>query len=347
MKKSMSVRGPASGALVAMGALVGALAGCGGGGGGGDDDHANGGGTATALSANQQAFESLVLGGGSHQLLLNLAVSGAQVPGSHYAWSDSASLTSSPLTSGPQTNSQSAPANLASTLPVRIPVPLRVLKNGTVLVVPATQGFHVTTYRGADIQVDSLAADNTTVAYSVLRTNYTSVDLADAVINLPPEDLLQTYRALFANPAVLKPGTYAPGAKYIKFTSTSVGDRYNAFDCFAATTGANPSPCVTQSTLTAALTSGIASNSDARTYRLADGQLSIIDGIPVWVASAPRPPSSLLGSATEYRIYFQLNNNVYTGSLIKDGTAIGNSALPFQIRLNKAARDSLASAFAI
>lgn len=65
----------------------------------------------------------------------------------------------------------------------------------------------------------------------------------------------------------------------------------------------------------------------------------------------------------QYRIYFQLNGDVYTGSIIKDGAVLGGSYyvsnpagatvadrltfLPFQIRMNNAARDSVAAALNI
>jgi len=73
--------------------------------------------------------------------------------------------------------------------------------------------------------------------------------------------------------------------------------------------------------------------------------------------------SGTLSSAAQYRVYFELNGNVYTGALIQDGTLLGGSYyisnpggatvterltfLPFQIRMNKAARDSVAAAMAI
>ncbi len=85
-----------------------------------------------------------------------------------------------------------------------------------------------------------------------------------------------------------------------------------------------------------------------------------MDGVSVWVATTPRPQSSTLSSTVQYRIYFELNGNVYTGSLIKDGTLLGGSYyvsnpsgltaverltfLPFDIRMNKAAHDSLLAA---
>ena len=109
--------------------------------------------------------------------------------------------------------------------------------------------------------------------------------------------------------------------------------------------------------------SGIVSNSDAQTYHLSDGVSTTVAGVPVWIADNPRPLSATLSSTVQYRIYFQLGTNVYTGALIKDGAALGGSywvsnpagataedrltVLPYQIRLNKAARDSIAAAMAI
>lgn len=133
--------------------------------------------------------------------------------------------------------------------------------------------------------------------------------------------------------------------------------------CTTATTGATPTPCSGGTTLAAALTTGINSTNDGVTYHLADGVASTVGGVPVWVATAPRPQSATISTTTQYRIYFQLNGNVYTGALIQDGQVLGGSYwvsnpagatvldrltfLPFQIRMNKAARDRIAADMAI
>ena len=96
---------------------------------------------------------------------------------------------------------------------------------------------------------------------------------------------------------------------------------------------------------------------------MADGTLGTVGGVPVWVATAPRPVPRILSSTVQYRFYFQRNGNVYTGSLTKDGAVLGGSfwvynpfgatteervtLLPFNIRLNKAAHDSIAAALRI
>ena len=74
-----------------------------------------------------------------------------------------------------------------------------------------------------------------------------------------------------------------------------------------------------------ALTTGLTSVSDATTYVLADGIVGTVGGVPVWVATVARPQSSTLSSTPQYRTYFELNGNVYSGSLIKDGAVLGGS----------------------
>lgn len=316
-------------------------------------------------SANQQAFESVALApsAGSYLLRWNLNLAGPQASGTNYAYSESSALPQSPLTSGPQINAQSAPANLAGSLTLASAGPTRILKNGVILVVPTLQSSNRISYVGSDVQVDSLAADNTTVAYSQVRSAYSTATLTGA-LSATQAEFAQWFNSFFANPAVLTAGaSYQAGAAYVKYTATSLGDRYTAFDCVGATSDANITPCASGTTLNAALTAGIVSNSDATTYRLADGTLGTVGGVPVWVASAARPVSATLSSTPQYRIYFQLNGNVYTGSLIRDGAVVGGSYyvsnpagatveerltfLPYQIRMNKAARDSIAAAMAI
>jgi hypothetical protein len=88
-----------------------------------------------------------------------------------------------------------------------------------------------------------------------------------------------------------------------------------------------------------------------------------VGGVPVWVANAPRPIAATLTSTVTYRIYFELNGNVYTGALTRDGAVVGGTYyvanpgapavedrlvfFPYQIRLNKAAHDSLKNALAL
>jgi hypothetical protein len=316
------------------------------------------------LSADQQTYENLSLApsSGSYQILWNLNYSGPEVSGTNYAESTYSVMSASPLTSGPQTIRQSSPENMASTLALVTPAPGRVLKSGVILVVPAI-GSSKVSYVGDSVQVDRLADDNVTVVSTGIRTNFTSVALTGAMSSTSP-DFAHFHNSFFSNPAILKPAsTWAAGASYTRYMETTAGDRYNVVDCGATTTDANVSPCVMGSTLATELTSGIASGSDATTYHLADGAVSTVGGAKVWIANTPRPQSATLSTTVQYRIYFELNGNVYAGTFIKDGTTLGGSyyvsnpsgatvldrltLLPFQIRMNKAARDSLAAAMAV
>jgi len=314
------------------------------------------------LSGDQQVYESLIVapGAGSYSLRWNLNYSGGEISGTNYAISDYALLSASPLTQGPQNSLQSAPRNLAANLALLTPTPDRVLVQGAILLVPASSSSSKVSYVGSQVRVDNFAADNSTVAYSVMRSNYSSTSLTGTMGTTPPE-LAHYFNSFFSNPMVLNAaGSWATGSGYIKFSETNLGDRYKVFDCKAATLTAAVSACATNTTLNSLLTAGFTSNSDGTTYHLSDGAVSTVGGVTVWVATAPRPQSATLSSTVEYRIYFELGGNVYTGALIKDGAAVGGSYyvsnpngatatdrltfLPYAIRLNKAAHDSLAAA---
>jgi hypothetical protein len=320
---------------------------------------------ALKLSADQQAFEDLILApaGGSHQLHWNLNFSGPQATGTNYASSDFAVIGVSPLTAGPQPSTQTPPVNLASTLALPTGTPTRVLKNGKILVVPVNGQVNVASYTGSKVQIDSLADDGATVALSQIRSGYSTVALSGAVV-AAPADLAHWHNSFWSNAAILNPASaFASGAAYVKYTAVNRGDRFTVFDCVGTTIDANVAPCASSTTLDAALTAGLLSNSDGKTYHQADGTMSTVGGLPMFVATVARPVSSTLSSTVQYRIYFELNGNVYTGSLTKDGEVLGGSYwvsnpgavsvndrltfLPFQIRMNKAARDSIASAMQI
>lgn len=314
------------------------------------------------LSSDQQRFESLLLapGKGSVALRWNLNLVGPQVSGTNHLYAETGTLSASPLTLGGQRISLSAPHNLTATLTLPAPEPTRVLKGGAILVVPGQSAGSVARYVGPAVQIETLAQDNTTVAYAQRRSDFTVTPLSGLLANSPTE-FAYWLNSLFANPATLKTGSsHGSGAAYVRYTAHNVGDRYNVFDCAAATVGAAVSPCLTNTSLTDALNAGIPSGADGLTYRLADGVLSTVGGVPMWVASVARPLSSTLTLTQQYRVYFALNGNVYTGALIKDGTLLGGSYhvsnptgatvldrlsfLPYQIRMNQAAQDGLAAA---
>lgn len=313
------------------------------------------------LSANQKAFEDLILAPatGSYGLHWNLPSQGSPVKGINYASSDFGVLPASPLTNGPQSNTQSTPLNVTSLLTLLPTSPTRVLKNGVVLLVPTLVNNKVS-YVGADVRVDTMTTDGATVLYSEIRNNYETVALTGA-LSATPLDFQHFHNVMFSNPVLLdQTKLYAAGAAYLKFTQTNKGDRYNVFDCKAATPGADVSVCQGGTTLKDFMTAGITSNSDATTYHLEDGVVSTVNGVSMWVATKPRPVNSTVSFTVQYRIYFELNGGIYTGSLIKDGTVLGGgyyisnplgatnaerlTFLNFDLRMNKAAHDSMVAA---
>jgi hypothetical protein len=306
------------------------------------------------LSADQQAFESLILSpaAGIFHMAWELSLSGPQTTGTDFAYSTANSLSASPLTQGPQSSTQSLPQNMTKSLALPALSPTRVLTGSAILVLPDTQQVSSYSYVASGIKVDSLASDNKTVATSQILSGLTAVPLT-GTIGATPTEFANSLNAFLQNPAVLNSGAaYSSGAAYLKYTAKVSGDEYIVFDCAAATTGASVSPCATNTTLANVLTAGESSASDGVTYTLADGTISTVGGVQIWVATQPRP-AAVTGGTVEYRTYFAINGNVYTGELRKDGTVLnGNSFasagtliyLPYQIRINKATLDSLTAA---
>ena len=309
------------------------------------------------LSDDQAVFEGTTLGSGAGSYefdwKLNPDSASVQVANTDWLQTDFGQLSLSPLTHGPQSTTQSTPVALTATLPVVSDSPTRVLVNGAILVAPGINGKYAISYNNSAIQDDALAQDGVTVAYSQLRSGYAAHALSGALSTTPPEFALP-YNAIFTNTSILDQTPDLPGGRRVRRLHGEAERRPLLGDRLPATTTGNaPSPCNSSTTLDAAMTAGETSNSDGTTYHLADGTVATIGGVPVWIATTPRPASSVGRSTVEYRIYFQLNGNVYTGALTKDGTVIGGGHYPgangtvyvdYQVRLNKAARDSIAAA---
>jgi hypothetical protein len=309
-----------------------------------------------ALSADQSAYEAFATAG-VYELDWNLSYTITPSAPTYYFNYDYATLAVSPLTHGPQLVREQPYQQVASTLAAEPASATRVLKNGAILVVPGSQNLMKVSYVGASIQVDDLANDNTTIAYSSIRSGYTLGSLSGVLHSAPPV-IQQPYNSIFANSSVLDTTTsWASGAEYMTFSVHNLGDRYNVFDCQigAVTLDANVSACEIGMTLTQDLTNGESSASDGVTYHLSDGVMRTVGGVQIWVANNPRRQSAPnVGLTTEYRIYFQLNGNVYTGAFIPDGAleashhyltdptnANSTSYLNYEMRLNKPAVDSL------
>lgn len=314
-----------------------------------------------ALSPDQQISESFTLApsAGVYELDWSLNYVGAQTPTtSLWMVYDYASYSISPLTHGPLRIQQQPEAKIASSLSTPPVSPTRVLKNGVILVVPDRNNWFNVSYVGTSIRVDNLASDASTVAYSQIRSGYSTGSLS-GLLHSAPTVITNPFNSIFANANVLDTTTsWATGAAYMVYTATNLGDRYNVFDCTigVVTTDANVNPCQTGTTLAAAMAAGEQSTSDNVTYTTTDGTMTTVGGVPLWVATNPRRggPNGTGAYTTEYRVYFQLNGNVYTGALILDGAVEGTHHyrtvptdssttvyLNYEMRLNQPAVQSL------
>lgn len=334
--------------VVLLGA-IGTLVGCGGGGG---DSPA----PVAVLSADQAVFENLILSpSSSYGYNWVFPVTGAAVTGTHYFAETHATLVASPLTNGVQKNSNSAYSSLATTLalPANFAV-TRYLLNGQIMAAafPSTSNA---SYSGTGVRIDSLAADGTTVLSSRQRSGFARVPLT-GLVNAAPADLAHWFNDLFFNTSLLSTtAQWSANAAYISYTETNVGTTYKVIDYTGTTYGASPTPVATGTTIAALMAAGgIVSGPDSTTYTMANGSLSTVNGIPTYVATSVRPKTT----TPTYHTYYEINGNVYSGEVIQNGTVIGGSTYyvttgggtttsygpNIQLRLNKAANDSLKAA---
>jgi hypothetical protein len=254
--------------------------------------------------------------------------------------------------------------------------PDMVVRDGQVLLVAEDPAVVQVSYVGEGVRFDQLAADGVTVAHSNTVATMDVLDVGGATVaGLTGEiaDWLDKHQ-LMSNPALLKAGaTLLPGAAWIRSTRTRTGDTLFTVDCALQQTSTTPAglvACITSKTLDAITTinnyyDGV--GGAARTYTLAtDGTLCEIAaqaagtncprfGVRYWVSSTTRATGANVPAATEcYRVFYELNGNIYTGNLQRDGTPIrtnlGSDATPsiqpIVIRVNKAFVDSLKSALA-
>ena len=326
------------------------LCGCGGG------DGSSSSTPPPTLSADQATYESFAMvPNATYVCYWSLPSSGAPVNDNDYFATNFASLAASPLTNGTQNNTNSALTSIANTLsiPAAASNPTRYLINGHILVSSQPRFITNISYQGTGVKADTLAVDGITTVTSQLRSNYSVVPLTGTVASAP-SDLAHWFNNLYYNPSLLNPtATWGAGAAYEKYTATAFGDTYEVYDYSSTivTTGDTPIPAGTNTTITARMNAGgFLVNSDNTTYTMTNGTVSVINGVNTYVATNPRPNRT----TTQYRIFFELNGNVYSGALIKNGTVRGgnvyidagvnNYSMNYQIRLNKAAVDSLKSA---
>jgi hypothetical protein len=325
-------------------------------GGGGSSSTGGGGGGATpALSADQTVFESIALApNASYSTVWSLPAVGTCT--SCYIGSTYSSIPASPLTGGAQTWSKTPYAALSKTAsPPTTTGVARYVINGKILAGTSPESAQIS-YQGSDIKFELLAADGISVVSSQLRSGYVSVPLTGLIRNSPQELINSSF--IFLNTStVASTATWIAGSVYVKYTSIRSGDLYQVVDNTTATYSTTPTPIANGTTINALMAAGgIESISDSITYTFANGSLSIVNGVTTYVAYSKRPSSATVFVGTDtYRTYYEINGNVYTGQLIKDGAVtntpifslpingVNAQLLPskYQIVFNKAAHDSI------
>jgi hypothetical protein len=350
--------------ILAAGAAL-LLTACGGGGPGPNvqlSGGGQGGAGTTALSADQKLFESFTLSPGTaYRLFYDLPFSGRPVAGTSYVADAGITLALSPLSHGPRQVQYSALAPLAGTLglPGDAAAPQRYLVNGLIYVGSEPSSIIQYSYVNTAVRTDLMAADGRTAVASHLLSGFSAATLAPLTpLALTPAALGNWLGPITFNQAVLaRPGAAWPsGAGYLQYTETNLADTCLVYDNdgTSPTFGNSPTPVGYGTTLAALMASGgITSSDDTRTYTLANGAVSTLNGVVTYVATAVRPNLT----TPAYRTYYQLNGNVYAGELIRAGTVIGgmvyatgappNPVFHFssnvQLQLNQAAVDGLAA----
>lgn len=331
-------------------ALAVLLSACGGG--GGSSTSAGNSQQAQALSADQQIFEHEELNGGTYALGVSLPFGGGNlVSGVNYFYSTSTGgISASPSAAGSQVETSQA-TSLDSALALPAFATTRYLLGSKVVVRSATARRAVS-YVGSSVRTDSYADDGSTVVQSSLFSNFSETPLSGMIDNAP-EELQANYQIddwVSANNFSAN-AQWLSGAAYTKRQGALAGDTYFALDCTNSlpakiTTSTATTPCQTQVNLDGFFPVTL-KNSNFHPYETdfsADGAISVINGVRMWVANAPLPAAQ--NGTTSYRIYYELNGNVYMGALEKDGTPYkypqrDGSVVAYYIGLNQAAVNSI------
>lgn len=330
--------------------LAALLSACGGGGG------SSSSASTANLSAVQQSYESFALAknGGQHFLRgqVGFSVSSTGTVGvdtsTSFFFSDDSSLTQSPAVAGPQLLTTGT-STLVPSLAVPAQGAQRYLVAGSVVAAGTPAQVRIS-YSGTNVEETYLAADGNTAVQTFLGTSYTTVPLSGAISAAPSELFNSSALGLITNTfngssLYNKQASWQAGAAYMKAVRQFVGDTVLAGDCAAPnTTGPNVTPCATTaSTLEAFFPH--TSAGDNKTYNLSDGQIVTLAGARAWVANVASNAAT-----SQYTVYFQNNGQIFSGSLVKDGTTLGiippggTAPQNFYIFLNRAAVQSVESA---
>jgi hypothetical protein len=302
------------------------------------------------LSKDQQVFEQAELAGGESTISFQFPFGGGSlVSGKDFVSATTTALGQSP-TNGPQKQTPTL-TSLSSALiaPTSAPGRIRVLQGGQILVSSGT-AERLVTYSGTGIRRDRYADDGATVVDSEFSSDFSAIPLSGDMTQSPGELLAALPLSTWINLNTFTAGkAWMSGSGYIKSHSHRLGDTVFGIDCGASTTTAALTPCQSGTTLDNFFPHTF---QNATTFHpvetdfAADGTLSTIQGVRMWVAAAPLP--QVQNNTSALRVFYELNGNVYAGFLEKDGTPLNmkqasGNVVDYEITLNEAAVNSVAA----
>ncbi len=333
--------------LGGMSMMVLLLAACGGGGGG----SSSGTGTAVVTPTTQQLVEAAYLdaNGGAYTLAGSLPAKGLPVSGTHYAYSQRASVTGT-LTSTPQPV-DALVDSLSSTLALpdfSTAAPTRVMVNGGLKTAANLPGRTKNRLYlvGSQVVRDTLDLAGSTIVYSAAITSVQSGTMSGVVTSIPAE--LKTLPVLadaIANSSLTKNKlSFNSGSGYIKQQEARFGDTYFVEDCSVATTAdKDPSACDGGGTLESVFPYTYGTT----LFTLANGSIQQVQGLRAWVSTSLVPSS--VNVTDSYLAFFELNGKVYRAILQKNGVTLKTrgsaGTVDYAVYLNRTAVESIKAAF--
>jgi len=300
---------------------------------------------------NQTVFESTALNGGEWYIYDNIPYGGgALVPGQNYVYAEVVNaLTQSPSGATQQATTRNVTLDTALATPASGVT--RVLVGGQVLLHPVL-GLRKVSYSGGGIQVQYYDSNQQTIVATSQFDSYAAASLVGQM-SVSPEELQAAVpiKQWIAYNNFAATTAWQSGAGYIRHQGHAVGDQYELDDCSnvanpTSTVGTTPSPCTTGGGLSGIfpITLYQGSGHPYETDYASDGTITTVQGLQMWIANNPKPLGE--STAAEYRIFVQMNGNVYMGNLIKDGAPYyyaqaDGSVVNYVLALNQAAANSV------
>ncbi len=306
------------------------------------------------LSQDQQIFESFEFHGGSSQITQNIPQGGGKlILGTNMVIAPTYSITQS-LLQGEQLEILQN-KNLAPDLSAPVGTSqTKVLQNGTIVLTAKNGARKVSLTNDGKIHTDLLTDDQKTVALSYTFSNFGSTQLIGPMTN-SGDDLL----AAFPIEDWIKWGNFNAvqkwdsGSAYFTYSRIYNNDTVYVDDCETSNKKASDpaAPAVNacpsaQSAKTLAqkvedvfpFISGDGGGHVDSSYLVTDGTITTFQGMRAWISNE--------AAEIDYRIFYEADGHVYTGTFRKAGThaltgRVDGSAEDVEIRLNAKAVNSI------